>query len=145
MTQINWRVKHVYCKLYGLTRLWHVSYRVAFGLTPINDPNPLRPNPNPQKPVLGSCRVRGLGWTLTSLTDMNALTERNLQVLPFLGQVTSQALGWIDSLIFHVNMHYYFLEVIFINNKWSGSLEDNISFFFFFFFWESRKIILVRV
>ena len=28
---------------------------------PIYDPNLLRPNPNPKKPMLGSCRVRGLG------------------------------------------------------------------------------------
>ena len=34
---------------------------------PVYDPNPLRPNPNPKKPVSGSCRVRGLGWTLTPL------------------------------------------------------------------------------
>ena len=34
---------------------------------PIYDPNPLRHNPNPKKPVLVSYRVRELGWTLTSL------------------------------------------------------------------------------
>ena len=34
---------------------------------PVYDPNPLRPNPNPKKPVSGSCRVRGLGRTLTPL------------------------------------------------------------------------------
>ena len=34
---------------------------------PIYDPNPLRPNPNPKKPVSGSCHVRGLGQTLTPL------------------------------------------------------------------------------
>ena len=33
LTQINWRVKRVYCGLRGLTRLWHVSYRVAFRST----------------------------------------------------------------------------------------------------------------
>ena len=33
----------------------------------VYDPNPLRPNLNQQKPVSGSCFVRGLGWTLTSL------------------------------------------------------------------------------
>ena len=34
---------------------------------PVYDPNPLRPNPNSQKPVLGLCHVRGLGRTLTAL------------------------------------------------------------------------------
>ena len=35
---------------------------------PVYDPNPLRPNPNPKKPVSGSCCVRGLGRILTPLT-----------------------------------------------------------------------------
>ena len=34
---------------------------------PIYDPNSLRPNPNPKKPVSSSCRVRGLDRTLTPL------------------------------------------------------------------------------
>ena len=34
---------------------------------PVYDPNPLRSNPNLKKPVSGSCRVRGLGRTLTPL------------------------------------------------------------------------------
>ena len=33
LTQINWRVKHVYYGLHGLTHLWHVSYCVTFGST----------------------------------------------------------------------------------------------------------------
>ena len=75
LTQINWRVKCVYCGLCGLTRFWHVSYRVAFGLThlwpkPIYDPNPLRPNPNLKKPMSGSCRIHGLGRRLTPLFTM---------------------------------------------------------------------------
>ena len=37
---------------------------------PVYDPNPLRPNPNPEKPVSGSCRVRGLGRTLTPLPGL---------------------------------------------------------------------------
>ena len=41
-----------------------LSYRAD---RPIYDPNPLKPNPNPKKPVLGSCRVHGLGRTLTPL------------------------------------------------------------------------------
>ena len=34
---------------------------------PVYNPNPLRPNPNLKKSVSGSCRVRGLGRTLTPL------------------------------------------------------------------------------
>ena len=40
---------------------------------PVYDPNPLRPNPNPKKPVSGLCRVRGLGRTLTPLVLNEAL------------------------------------------------------------------------
>ena len=40
---------------------------VSLSSRPIYDPNPLRPNPNPKKPVLSSCRVHGLGRTLTPL------------------------------------------------------------------------------
>ena len=38
---------------------------------PIYDPNPLRSNPNLKKPVSGSCRVCGLGRTLTPLIKYN--------------------------------------------------------------------------
>ena len=41
---------------------------VSLSGRPIYDPNPLRSNPNPKKPVLGSCYVRGLGRTLTPLS-----------------------------------------------------------------------------
>jgi len=37
---------------------------------PVYDPDLLRLNPNPQKPVSDSCRVRGLGQTLTPLTNI---------------------------------------------------------------------------
>ena len=40
---------------------------------PVYDPNPLRPNPNPKKPMSGSCCIRGLGRTLTPL-DIPGLT-----------------------------------------------------------------------
>ena len=40
---------------------------MLFSGRPVYDPNPLRPNPNPKKSVSGSCRVRGLGRTLTPL------------------------------------------------------------------------------
>ena len=44
---------------------------------PIYDPNPLRPNPNPKKPVSGSCRVRGLGRTLTPLFNMPGVYDKS--------------------------------------------------------------------
>jgi len=40
---------------------------------PVYDPNPLRLNPNPKKPVSGSCRVRGLGRALTALVLISLL------------------------------------------------------------------------
>ena len=40
---------------------------------PVYDPNSLRPNPNPEKLVSGSCRVRRLGRTLTPLLLMVAI------------------------------------------------------------------------
>ena len=40
---------------------------VSLSSQPVYEPNPLRPNPNPKKPMLGSCRVRRLGQTLTPL------------------------------------------------------------------------------
>ena len=44
-----------------------LSYR--FSGRPVHDLNSLRPNPNPQKPVSGSCRVCVLGRTLTPLIN----------------------------------------------------------------------------
>ena len=41
---------------------------VSLSGRPVYDQNPLRPNPNPKKPVSGSCCVRGLGRTLTPLS-----------------------------------------------------------------------------
>ena len=40
---------------------------VSLSGRPVYDPNPLRFNPNPKKSVSGSCRVHGLGRTLTPL------------------------------------------------------------------------------
>ena len=37
---------------------------------PVYDPNPLRSNPNPKKPISGLYRVRGLGRTLTPLHEI---------------------------------------------------------------------------
>ena len=48
---------------------------VSLSGRPVYDPNLLRPNPNPKKPVSGSCRVRGLSRTLTPLLcDMFSLS-----------------------------------------------------------------------
>ena len=49
---------------------------VSFSGQPVYDPNPLRSNPNPKKPVSGSCRVHGLGQTLTPLLE--AIRDGNL-------------------------------------------------------------------
>ena len=43
---------------------------------PIYDPNPLRHNPNPQKPMSGLYRVRGFGRTLTLLNLSNPLETK---------------------------------------------------------------------
>ena len=64
LIQINWRVKCVYYGLCGLTHLWHVSYRVAFGSTRLLS-KPIKVQPKPEKTPVSSCRVCGLGQTLT--------------------------------------------------------------------------------
>ena len=54
---------------------------------PVYDPNPLRPNPNPKKSVSGSCRVRGLGRTLTPLymrkDPLSLSTQKNWDVYKY--------------------------------------------------------------
>ena len=63
---------------------------------PVYDPNPLRPNPNPEKSVSGSCRVRGLGRTLTPLLSLS------LSVFNYIGSFT---LYWSELLaIGHRNL-----------------------------------------
>ena len=58
---------------------------------PVYDPNPLRPNPNPEKSVSGSCRVRGLGRTLTPLQFTNSnLLNLKLSPVRILFQATHQ-------------------------------------------------------
>ena len=42
----------------------------------IYDPNPLRHNPNLEKPVLGSCRVHGLGRALTTLLQSSKILAK---------------------------------------------------------------------
>ena len=48
---------------------------VSLSGQPVYDPNPLRPNPNPKKPVLGSCRVRELGRILTPLVSITQFSD----------------------------------------------------------------------
>ena len=55
---------------------------------PVYDLNPLRPNPNSKKPVSGSCRVRGLGWTLTPL-GLGSLVKG--------AQIPPLCFGWVKS------------------------------------------------
>ena len=44
---------------------------VSLSSQPIYDLNSLRPNPNPQKPMSGSCHIHKLGWTLTPLIGLH--------------------------------------------------------------------------
>ena len=48
---------------------------------PVYDPNPLRSNPNPKKPVSDSCHVRGLGWTLTPLIILSKYFKKTKERL----------------------------------------------------------------
>ena len=48
---------------------------VSLSDRPVYDPNPLRPNPNPKKPMSGSCRVCGLGRILTPLKKTHNFNE----------------------------------------------------------------------
>ena len=50
---------------------------------PVYDPNPLRPNPNPKKHVSSSCRVRGLGRTLTTLVFAHLVVVLGWLVVDF--------------------------------------------------------------
>ena len=51
---------------------------VSLSSQPVYDPNPLRPNPNSQKPMSGSCRVHGLGQTLTALLAIIYLKQKDM-------------------------------------------------------------------
>ena len=57
---------------------------------PVYDLNPLKSNPNPKKPVLGSCHVRGLGQTLTPILLMS-LSENFLIAMVALTTVANLA------------------------------------------------------
>ena len=47
--------------------LYDMFFIVLHSGRPVYNPNLLRPNPNPQKPVSSLCHVHGLGRTLTPL------------------------------------------------------------------------------
>ena len=53
---------------------------MLFSGQPVYDPNLLRPNPNPKKPVSGLCRVRELGRALTALSTIAEKFEMGNQV-----------------------------------------------------------------
>ena len=54
---------------------------VSLSGRPVYDPNPLRSNPNPKKPVSDSCHVRGLGWTLTPLIILSKYFKKTKERL----------------------------------------------------------------
>ena len=76
----------------------------------VYDPNQLRPNPNPKKPVSGSCRVRGLGRTLTPLISSFFMRETLLECMARNKAVTSvlnsySTWTWLaDSSQYHLNL-----------------------------------------
>ena len=92
---------------------------------PVYDPNPLRPNPNPKKPVLGSCRVRGLGRTLTPLSESSQIRV-DLLLSPtcavfFFSFFFFPFHTWFGLFFFFLSFQIGFLGLVFF-------------FFFFFFF-----------
>ena len=56
---------------------------VSLSSRPVYDPNPLRSNPNPKKPVSDSCHVRGLGWTLTPLIILSKYFKKTKERLTY--------------------------------------------------------------
>ena len=54
---------------------------VSLSGRPVYDPNSLRSNPNPKKPVSDSCHVRGLGWTLTPLIILSKYFKKTKERL----------------------------------------------------------------
>ena len=56
---------------------------VSLSGRPVYDPNPLRSNPNPKKPVSDSCHVRGLGWTLTPLIILSKYFKKTKERLTY--------------------------------------------------------------
>ena len=53
---------------------------MLFSGQPVYDPNLLRPNTNPKKPVSSLCCVRGLGRALTALSTIAKKFEMGNQV-----------------------------------------------------------------
>ena len=85
---------------------------------PVYDPNPLRPNPNPEKPVSGSCRVRGLGRTLTPLVVTHGR-----------GHIAKPCKFWC-SLYFCWLISFFFLVLIVIGLNHGVAICTNLSMIF---------------
>ena len=66
---------------------------------PVYDPNPLRSNPNPKKPVSGSCRVRGLGRTLTPLVVVKALIQGDFELTLYSLLLNDVESVWIELIL----------------------------------------------
>ena len=99
---------------------------------PVYDPNPLRFNHNPKKPVLGSCRVHGLGRTLTPLIKYNT------RVKSFVFYLFHAVREIISSFSFFVKPSHLFRK-----EKGHGTFSvDPFSFFhgFIYLFFYSHDI-----
>ena len=87
LTQINWHVKHVYCGLHGLTRLWHVSYRVAFGST--------RLWPKPEKTCIGFVSCSRVGSNIDTPRCSASLRGGGILPTPFI--LLSERWWWLPT------------------------------------------------
>ena len=91
---------------------------------PVYDPNPLRSNPNPKKPVSGSCRVHGLGRTLTPLSEWpffhprTGLMDSILHSNPALTQIKLKKKNYSSIVIICASIILEFSFKIYIN-LWS--------------------------
>ena len=105
----------------------------------VYDPNPLRPNPNPKKPVLGLCRVRGLGRILTPLIPIFFVKK----VVP----LRSVPLA-LDSTLFHFRWKRIQISLSRLCSKYIKFIFILIKLFIFLFkkkkfisFWFSYMLI----
>ena len=99
---------------------------------PVYDPNPLKPNPNPRKPMSGLCRVRGLGRTLIPLNLLRSFKKLimliifihyNLRLLHFFNHQKKKNPRGVIKKLFHLQTHnnhhtlkFFWLENVVISN-----------------------------
>ena len=88
----------------------------------IYDPNSLRPNPNPKKHMSGSCRVHGLGRTLTPLCQLCKIISNFRELsklltcsLPF--NLKSTINYWQLSLMFEILLQSWHIIIKLFKNK----------------------------